>query len=59
MRVAFPLRIEPVILNAVRQTARDELRSITAQIEILLKEALRRREREVGHDLGQKSNESE
>lgn len=40
MRVAFPLRIEPVILNAVRQTASDELRSINAQIEILLKEAL-------------------
>ncbi|PTV76279.1 hypothetical protein [Agrobacterium pusense] len=59
MRVAFPLRIETVILNAVRQTASDELRSINAQIEILLKEALRQREREVGHDMGQKSNESE
>ncbi|KGE83823.1 MULTISPECIES: hypothetical protein [Rhizobium/Agrobacterium group] len=59
IRVAFPLRIEPVILNAVRQTASDELRSINAQIEILLKEALRQREREVGHDTGQKSNESE
>lgn len=42
-RVAFPLRIEPAILNAIRQTASDELRSINAQIEILLKEALRHR----------------
>ncbi|WCJ61705.1 hypothetical protein [Agrobacterium tumefaciens] len=42
-RVAFPLRIEPAILNAIRQTASGELRSINAQIEILLKEALRHR----------------
>ena len=42
-RVAFPLRIEPAILNQIRHTASDELRSINAQIEILLKEALRHR----------------
>ncbi|WP_418135737.1 hypothetical protein [Agrobacterium sp. El2ro-1b] len=41
--MAFPLRIEPAILNAIRQTASGELRSINAQIEILLKEALRHR----------------
>ncbi|WP_425624456.1 hypothetical protein [Agrobacterium radiobacter] len=41
--MAFPLRIEPAILNEIRHTASDELRSINAQIEILLKEALRHR----------------
>lgn len=42
-RVAFPLRIEPAILNVIRNTASGELRSINAQIEILLKEALHHR----------------
>lgn len=42
-RVAFPLRIEPAILNVIRDTASGELRSINAQIEILLKEALHHR----------------
>lgn len=42
-RVAFPLRIEPTILNMIRRTASGELRSINAQIEILLKEALHHR----------------
>lgn len=42
-RVAFPLRIEPAILNVIRQTASNELRSINSQIEILLKEAIRHR----------------
>lgn len=42
-RVAFPLRIEPAILNVIRHTANGELRSINAQIEILLKEALHHR----------------
>ena len=42
-RVAFPLRIEPAILNMIRHTASGELRSVNAQIEVLLKEALSRR----------------
>ncbi|HBT68857.1 MAG TPA: hypothetical protein DEB63_12265 [Agrobacterium sp.] len=39
-RVAFPLRIEPALLNRIRHAASDEVRSINALIEILLKEAL-------------------
>jgi hypothetical protein len=42
-RVALPLRIEPALLNRIRHAASDELRSINALIEILLKEALCKR----------------
>ncbi len=42
-RTAFPLRIEPKILEAVKRSASSDLRSVNAQIEILLREALARR----------------
>ncbi len=42
-RTAFPLRIEPKILEAVKRSASSDLRSVNAQIEILLREALSRR----------------
>ncbi len=38
----FLLRIDPVILKAVKQWAADELRSANGQIEFLLREALNR-----------------
>lgn len=38
----FLLRIDPVILRAVKQWAADELRSANGQIEFLLREALNR-----------------
>lgn len=40
-RDSFLLRIDPRILAAVRQWSDDELRSVNAQIEFLLRQALR------------------
>jgi hypothetical protein len=42
-RVAFPLRAEKAILEAVKRCAAADLRSVNAEIEILLREALARR----------------
>lgn len=39
---AYPLRINAEILGAVQRWADDELRSVNAQIEYVLREALRR-----------------
>jgi hypothetical protein len=45
-RKAFLLRIDPAVLEAVQQWANDDLRSVNAQVEFLLREALRRAGRE-------------
>ncbi|MBV9637426.1 MAG: hypothetical protein JOZ40_22605 [Methylobacteriaceae bacterium] len=42
-RIGFPLRAERAILDAVRRCAAADLRSVNAQIEVLLREALERR----------------
>ncbi|HXN67116.1 MAG TPA: Arc family DNA-binding protein [Bradyrhizobium sp.] len=42
-RVAFPLRAEKAILEAVKRCAVADLRSVNAEIEMLLREALARR----------------
>jgi hypothetical protein len=39
---AYPLRISATVLDAVQRWADDELRSVNAQIEYLLREALRK-----------------
>lgn len=39
---AYPLRINAEILGATQRWADDELRSVNAQIEYLLREALRK-----------------
>ena len=39
---AFPLRISAQVLDAVQRWADDDLRSVNAQIEFLLREALRK-----------------
>lgn len=39
-RKAYPLRINPEVLNAVQRWAADDLRSVNAQIEYLLRDAL-------------------
>lgn len=39
---AYPLRINAQVLEAVQRWADDELRSLNAQIEYVLREALRR-----------------
>jgi hypothetical protein len=40
---AFPLRLDPALHAAVERAAAGELRSVNAQIECLLREALARR----------------
>ncbi|GLQ90044.1 Arc family DNA binding domain-containing protein [Dyella flagellata] len=37
---AYPLRISPVVLEAMQRWADDELRSVNAQIEYVLRSAL-------------------
>ncbi|WNL47470.1 Arc family DNA binding domain-containing protein [Dyella sp. BiH032] len=39
---AYPLRISPAVLEAMQRWADDELRSVNAQIEYVLREALRK-----------------
>lgn len=42
---AYPLRISSDVLDAMQSWAQDELRSVNAQIEYVLREALRKSER--------------
>jgi hypothetical protein len=42
-RKAYPLRIDPALWAAVERCAAAELRSVNAQVESLLREALRSR----------------
>jgi hypothetical protein len=55
-RKSFPLRISPVLYEALESWAQQEMRSVNGQIEYLLKEAVRKRDRkfvedkEMGHD---------
>ena len=39
---AYPLRINAKVLDAIQRWADDELRSVNAQIEYLLRDALRK-----------------
>ncbi|MHB1419440.1 MAG: type II toxin-antitoxin system antitoxin [Bacillota bacterium] len=45
----FPLRIDPRLYAALEHWAADELRSVNAHIEFLLREAVRRTGRLNGH----------
>jgi hypothetical protein len=40
-RKAFLLRVDPALLDAVQRWANDDLRSLNAQIEFLLRRALK------------------
>ncbi|PIC00429.1 hypothetical protein CSW60_02355 [Caulobacter sp. X] len=42
-RRAFLMRVSPEILSAIERLAASELRSVNAQVEVLLREALGRR----------------
>ncbi len=42
---AYPLRINAQVLDAIQRWADDELRSVNAQIEYVLREALRKQGR--------------
>lgn len=41
-RKAFPLRIDPKLYKVLEKWAEDELRSVNAQIEVLLKDAAKK-----------------
>jgi hypothetical protein len=41
-RKNYPLRLDPAVHAAIERWAADELRSVNAQIEFLLRDALRR-----------------
>jgi hypothetical protein len=41
-RKAFLLRVDRVVLDAVQRWANDDLRSVNGQIELLLRDALKR-----------------
>jgi hypothetical protein len=41
-REAFLIRVDPEVLDALRRWARDDLRSVNAQVEIVLRRALQR-----------------
>lgn len=47
-RKAFPLRLDPALHDAIERAAATDLRSINAEIETLLREALARRGVKVG-----------
>ncbi|GGB19773.1 hypothetical protein GCM10011380_06690 [Sphingomonas metalli] len=42
-RKAFPLRLDPALHAAIERSAAGDLRSVNAQVECLLREALARR----------------
>ncbi|MGM9923537.1 MAG: Arc family DNA-binding protein [Bacillus sp. (in: firmicutes)] len=41
-RKAYPLRIDPKLYDALEKWAEDELRSVNAQIEVILKDAVKK-----------------
>ena len=47
-RKAFALRIDPALHDAIERAAASDLRSVNAQIEMMLREALARRGIKVG-----------
>jgi hypothetical protein len=47
-RKSFPLRLDPLLYDAIERAAAGDLRSVNAQIEVLLREALARRGIKVG-----------
>ena len=44
-RKAVPLRLDPAIYDAIARWANDDLRSVNAQIEVILRDGLRRADR--------------
>jgi hypothetical protein len=54
-RKAFLLRIDPAVLEAVQRWANDDLRSLNAQIEFLLRRVLQQNGRLPGAERGGES----
>ncbi len=46
-RKGFPLRLPPALLDELSRWAADDLRSVNAQIEFILREAIRQRRKEI------------
>lgn len=57
-RKAFPLRLDHAVFDAVQRWADDELRSVNAQIEFILRDALARRGRLPKGQRGDKPDEA-
>ena len=53
-RKAYPLRLDPALFAALERAAAADLRSVNAQVECLLREALARRGIKVEHTPGPK-----
>lgn len=45
---AFPLRLDPALYAAIERAAAGDIRSVNAEVEVLLREALERRGVKVG-----------
>ena len=56
---AYPLRISSDVLDAVQRWAEDELRSVNAQIEYVLREALRKAGRAKSTDSSKREKDGE
>lgn len=53
---AYPLRISAEVLDALQRWSNDELRSLNAQIEYVLRDALRKAGRVPGQDEDKKES---
>ncbi|MBE2279429.1 MAG: hypothetical protein IAE91_03480 [Ignavibacteriaceae bacterium] len=49
------LRIDPKLFDALNEWAKDELRSVNAQIEYILREQVKKRGKNLDKDKGEKS----
>jgi hypothetical protein len=48
VKKAFPLRLDPALYEAIRRAADADFRSVNAEVEVLLREALAQRGVKVG-----------
>lgn len=58
-RKAFLIRVDRALLDAVQRWANDDLRSLNAQIELLLRDALKRAGRLPKHGAGSDDDEAD
>lgn len=58
VRKAFPLRLDPALHAAVERLAAAELRSVNAQIEFLLREALKARGASIARSVQEPGSEA-
>lgn len=57
-RKSFLLRLPPELMEELNRWAKDDLRSVNAQIEYLLRDAVRRRKRKVDDDSPESESDS-